>query len=88
MPTVNDAARITARQSAVWRTCATCGLLLPLPPDADICPVCTDQPTVLDRYAVALGRIDAWANAIPNASDAERLEHIRSAVAMVLGKRA
>jgi hypothetical protein len=88
MPTVNDAARITAKQSAVWRTCGTCGLLLPLPPDADVCPVCTNQSTALDRYATALGRIDAWANVIPHASDAERLEHIRSALAMALEGRA
>lgn len=32
--------RITSRQSAIWRTCAECGALAPLPPDENRCPDC------------------------------------------------
>ena len=87
MPTVNDAARITTRDGALWRTCGGCGLLAALLPDADMCPGCrrptvTDaQPApglfeIADRYAATMGRIRAWAD-MPSASDAERLHKIR-----------
>lgn len=93
MPTVNDAARITTRDGSVWRTCAGCGLLSALPPNADKCPVC-DRPTtattdvrpapdiweIAHRYAAALGRVEAWAVLIPHVTDAERLAKIREAL--------
>jgi hypothetical protein len=74
MPTVNDAARITTRESSVWRTCIGCGVLSSLPPEVTRCPNCP-QPVPRDtiekhalaggvaahRYAGALGRIEAWA---------------------------
>ena len=87
MPTVNDAARITTRDGAVWRTCAGCGLLTALPTDVDKCPAC-DRPTATDarpapgvweiahRYADTLCRINAWAD-MSHWSDAERLNNIR-----------
>ena len=86
MPTVVDAARITARGGAVWRTCSGCGLLSPT---TDRCPGClrpvTDvaparRSTGWDRanlYAALFGHINAWARSIPDVSDAERLTHIR-----------
>jgi hypothetical protein len=94
MPKVVDTARVTTRESAVWRTCSGCGLLAPLPPGIDRCPVC-DRPATRDfadrhtsagwerahRYAGLLGRIEAWAVLIPHVSDAERLTHIREALA-------
>jgi hypothetical protein len=40
MPKVVDAARVTAAQSAVWRTCAGCGQLVALPPEIDHCSGC------------------------------------------------
>ena len=86
MPTVVDAARITARGAAVWRTCSGCGLLSPT---TDRCLGCrrpvTDVVTdhrvtgwdFANLYATLLGRIDAWAGLIPDVSDAERLCGIR-----------
>ncbi|MEU7903645.1 hypothetical protein [Actinoplanes sp. NPDC049118] len=91
MPTVNDAARITTRDGAVWRTCGGCGLLAALLPNADKCPGC-DRPIVTDarpapdvweiahRYAETLGRIKAWAD-MAHRSDAERLDNIRQFLA-------
>jgi len=87
MPTVNDAARITTRDGAVWRTCVGCGLPAPLAPEVDSCPACR-RPVRHDvtgwdfahRYAGVLGRIEAWAVLIPHVSDAERLDHIRDAL--------
>lgn len=91
MPTVNDAARITTRDGAIWRTCGGCGLLSALPPNADKCAGC-DRPTstdarpapdvweVANRYAKTMGRIQAWAD-MPHASDAERLDNIRQILA-------
>ncbi|GIE32263.1 hypothetical protein Ait01nite_053080 [Actinoplanes italicus] len=35
----------------------------------------------VNRYAGAIGRIEAWALLIPNVTDAERLDHIRDALA-------
>jgi hypothetical protein len=40
MPTVSNAARITAKDGAVWRTCGGCGTLAALPPDIDRCTGC------------------------------------------------
>jgi len=91
MPTVNDAARITTSNRAVWRTCGGCGLLSALLPNADKCagcarPIITDaQPApdiweVAHRYADTVGRIQAWAD-MPHASDAERLDNIRQFLA-------
>ncbi|MEU8607128.1 hypothetical protein AB0C29_03885 [Actinoplanes sp. NPDC048791] len=91
MPTVNDAARITTRDGAVWRTCAGCGLLTALPTDADKCPAC-DRPNAADaqrapdvwdlvnRYAETMGRIQAWVD-MAHTSDAERLDNIRQFLA-------
>ena len=91
MPTVNDAARITTRDGAVWRTCGGCGLLAALLPNADKCPGC-DRPTATDsrpapdgyeiahRYAETLGRIKAWVD-MARRSDAERLKIIRQLLA-------
>ena len=41
MPTVSSAARVTARDGAVWRECVGCGLIAPLAPDVDHCKYCT-----------------------------------------------
>ncbi|GAA3335458.1 hypothetical protein GCM10020358_03860 [Amorphoplanes nipponensis] len=91
MPTVNDAARITTRDGAGWRTCGGCGLLAALPPAADQCPGC-DRPTATDarpapdvweiahRYAETVGRIQAWVD-MAHRSDAERLDNIRQFLA-------
>jgi hypothetical protein len=40
MPTVSNAARITSKDGAVWRTCTGCGALAALPPDIDLCAGC------------------------------------------------
>jgi hypothetical protein len=40
MPTVSNAARITSKDGAVWRTCGGCGTLAALPPDMDRCTTC------------------------------------------------
>jgi len=37
--------RITARKSAVWRSCASCDVLAPLSPDEDRCPCCRSGRT-------------------------------------------
>jgi len=37
--------RITARKSAVWRTCACCDVLAPLSPSEDRCRECQAGPT-------------------------------------------
>lgn len=91
MPTVNDAARITTRDGAVWRTCGGCGLLAALLPNTDKCPGCdrrtgTDaQPApdvweIAHRYAETVGRIQAWVD-MAHRSDAERLDNIRQFLA-------
>jgi hypothetical protein len=49
MPKVVDAARVTTRDNAVWRTCAGCSQLAALPPELTTCPACTsdtDEPGV------------------------------------------
>jgi hypothetical protein len=93
MPTVSKAARLTTRDTAVWRTCIGCGQLAPLPPEVDHCCYC-DRSDVNDatdrharfgwelahRYAAVVGRIEAWAVLISHVSDAERLDHIRQAL--------
>jgi hypothetical protein len=40
MPTVSNAAQITSKDGAVWRTCTGCGTLAALPPDLDRCTSC------------------------------------------------
>jgi len=93
MATVVDAARVTTPGNTVWRTCAGCGTLTPLPPTVDRCPICdrSDSRIAVERhaatgwesahrYAAILGRIEAWALLIPDVSDAERLDHIRDAL--------
>jgi hypothetical protein len=40
MPTVSDAARITSKDGAVWRTCGGCGTLAALPPNLERCAGC------------------------------------------------
>jgi hypothetical protein len=40
MPTVSNAARVTSKDGAVWRTCTGCGVLAALPPDIDRCAGC------------------------------------------------
>jgi hypothetical protein len=46
MPTVVNAARVTTKDDAVWRTCAGCGLLVALPPEIWRCQACmpADRP--------------------------------------------
>ncbi len=44
MPTVAEAARVTTPDSAVWRTCTTCGHLAALPPDERRCESCAPAP--------------------------------------------
>jgi hypothetical protein len=46
MPTVSNAAWITSKDGAVWRTCGGCGTLAALPPNIDRCAGCQpgDQP--------------------------------------------
>ncbi|GLW32970.1 hypothetical protein [Actinoplanes regularis] len=93
MPKVSDAARVTTKDKAIWRTCAGCELLKSLPPDVDRCAACADPDARLAlnqyaqlgwdkvyRYATLIGRIEAWALLIPDVSDAERLDHIRQAL--------
>ena len=50
MPKVVDAARVTVKHNAVWRTCTGCGQLAPLPPQVDHCAAC-DPLTGLDPGA-------------------------------------
>ncbi|GAA1797207.1 hypothetical protein GCM10009835_14230 [Planosporangium flavigriseum] len=40
MPKIVDATRVTSKDDAVWRECACCGQLRPLPPDALFCDDC------------------------------------------------
>jgi hypothetical protein len=93
MATVVDAARLSTPGNTIWRTCAGCGTLAPLPPTVDRCPTCDrpDNRSAADRYAAAgwdlavrhakvIGRIEAWAVLITDVSDAERLDHIREAL--------
>lgn len=47
--------RVTTRSSAVWRDCAGCGALAPLPPDEDRCRPCR-QPHASRRRPVAGSR--------------------------------
>jgi hypothetical protein len=44
MPTVSELARVTTRDGAVWRACASCGLLAALPPNIDRCDACAPPP--------------------------------------------
>ena len=92
MPTVMDAARITIRDNAVWRTCTGCTLLAPLTPDVDRCADCTNPAPVdpaadawrrMNRYAEAIGRIQAWATMPGQVSDGTRLAKIRDALAVL-----
>jgi hypothetical protein len=49
MPTVSNAARITSKDGAIWRTCGGCGALAALPPDINLCAGCqpgTDAQSV------------------------------------------
>jgi hypothetical protein len=89
MPKVVDAARVTTRVNTVWRTCSGCDQIKPLRRGVKRCATCTQ---VLERhalngwehaqrYAALIGRIEAWTLLIPDVSDAERLDHIRQALA-------
>ncbi len=40
MPKVVDAARVSVKHDAVWRTCIGCDQLAPLPPEEDRCDTC------------------------------------------------
>jgi hypothetical protein len=40
MPKVVDAARVSVKHDAVWRTCTGCEQLAPLPPEVDRCDTC------------------------------------------------
>ncbi|MET7401180.1 hypothetical protein ABZS66_47650 [Dactylosporangium sp. NPDC005572] len=44
MPKLVDAARITSPGGTVWRTCAECTNLAPLPPAVDRCDACRLGP--------------------------------------------
>jgi hypothetical protein len=92
MPTVVNAARVTTKDGAVWRTCDGCGLLVALPPEIRHCPTCTEasdrrEPpgglvfALADRYAQLVGAITAWADSIDGVSDAQRLAKIRALLA-------
>jgi hypothetical protein len=94
MPKVVDAARVTTRHDTVWRTCIGCGDTKPMTTGVDRCDGCeeaADQEELrersltgwehVNRYAGAIGRIEAWAVLIPNVSDAERLDNIREVLA-------
>jgi hypothetical protein len=41
-----DAARVTTRCGAVWRTCPACGTLAALAPDAKVCDTCVAEMPV------------------------------------------
>jgi hypothetical protein len=41
MPTVANAARLTSRDTAIWRYCGCCGLLAALAPDTTLCESCS-----------------------------------------------
>jgi hypothetical protein len=47
MPTVSNAARVTSKDGAVWRTCKRCGILAALPPDVDRCANCQPATTLV-----------------------------------------
>lgn len=58
MPKLVDAARVTTRCGAVWRTCPACETLAALTPDATVCDTCTavvpvPVPVRTHRSAVA-----------------------------------
>jgi hypothetical protein len=99
MPKVVDAARVTTKDGAVWRHCTTCDTLAPLAPDAGHCPTCVPVPEVepepVDagwerayRYAELVGRIQAWAEAIPGVPDDVRVAKIRQFLAAFAAERA
>ena len=44
MPTVANAARVTCKDGAVWRVCASCGLLAAYAPEVYHCDDCQAQP--------------------------------------------
>ncbi|GAA4939187.1 hypothetical protein [Actinoplanes utahensis] len=95
MAKVVDAARVTTPSNTVWRTCTGCGLTNPLADGVDLCKLCAESELaprtvaeihaatgwdIVYRYASLVGRIDAWAEQIPDVSDAERLDNIRHAL--------
>ena len=76
MATVAKSARLSTADGAVWRTCAACARLAPLPPSTGICDTCTatasegdrTQPTARDARAERLRQIEIiTANAITSA---------------------
>ncbi|GIF41922.1 hypothetical protein [Actinoplanes xinjiangensis] len=94
MAKVVDAARVTTPSNTVWRTCIGCSQTKPMTADIDRCDDCedaADQEALrehalsgwehVNRYAGAIGRIEAWAVLIPNVTDSERIASIRDVLA-------
>lgn len=51
MASLASCVRLTAKQSAVWRTCAGCTALAPLAPDQTHCPKCRPPASAEQRRA-------------------------------------
>ncbi len=51
MPKLVDAARVTTRDGAVWRTCGSCGVLAAMPPEITICDLCRIASSVVTASA-------------------------------------
>jgi len=49
MPKLVDAASVTTRDGAVWRTCASCGALAAMAPEVKVCGSCGTDAPVPDR---------------------------------------
>ena len=65
MPKVIGAARVTTKDGAVWRNCAACDVLSPLPPDVAHCPACTP----ISGVGLSRNQIDGYACVVCGASD-------------------
>ncbi len=87
MPKVIDAARVTTRDNAVWRTCSGCGQLAALAPDADRCPACTPTPTAEVAPVFTAAELDEARATLVNAcSDARSaLDRRHAAQAFLTG---
>ncbi len=59
MPTVANAARVTCKDGAVWRVCASCGLLAAYAPEVYHCDDCQAAP-VREGAVAALLALVTW----------------------------
>ena len=87
MPTVNDAARVTTRDNAIWRTCPACHRLAALPPQVDRCPSCATgaaEPTSVRFTAAELEHARATLGDACS-SARTRAERIEAACAFLTG---